>query len=51
MLRLEIFSGGMSFKACFRQSSYECVNLAKRESAPRRRRLGMGRFRNGEAAG
>ncbi len=33
------------------QSPCECVNLAERESAPRRRRLGMGRFRNREAAG
>ncbi len=33
------------------QSPCECVNLVKRESAPRRRRLGMGRFRNREAAG
>ena len=29
------------------QSPYKHVNLAKKESAPRRRRFGMGRFRNG----
>jgi len=33
------------------QSPYEHVNLAKKESAPRRRRFGMGRFRNREAEG
>jgi len=33
------------------QSPYKHVNLAKKESAPRRRRFGMGRFRNREAEG
>ena len=33
------------------QSPCGCVNLVKRESAPRRRRLGMGSIRNREAAG
>ena len=33
------------------QSPYEHVNLAKKESAPRQRRFGMGRFRNKEAEG
>jgi len=33
------------------QSPYKHVNLAKKESAPRWRRFGMGRFRNREAEG
>ena len=33
------------------QSPYKHVNLAKKESAPRRRRFGMDRFRNREAEG
>ncbi len=35
----------------FLQSPYKHANLAKKESAPRRRRFGMGRFRNREAEG
>ena len=31
------------------QSPYDHVNLAEKESDPRRRRFGMGRFRNREA--
>ena len=33
------------------QSPYKHINLAKKESAPRRRRFGIGRFRNREAEG
>ena len=33
------------------QSPYMHVNLAKKESAPRRRRFGIGRFRNRETEG
>ncbi len=49
--RKQTSQGIICLTGLFLQSPYKHVNLAKKESAPRRRRFGMGRFRNREAEG
>ncbi len=49
--RKQTSQGIVCLTGLFLQSPYKHVNLAKKESAPRRRRFGMGRFRNREAEG